>query len=161
MFKHATSGKQAFALLGCLWCVVGAPLAAQQAGPLSPEQARAIILSAGSSGSASRHFTVLVDCDSDRALGSERADELHGNGRLAGGIVAGVLLGLLGTGIAWGVAAGSNPQPKSVPASVTDESCYRDGYKSRARSKNKSNAAVGGLLGTLVWLVIYAAASST
>lgn len=100
------------------------------------------------------------DCDTDRTRGREAADQLHsGSGWMAGGFVSGILLGLIGTGISWAMASSSSVEVNRVPDGV-EASCYRDGYTSKAKSKNSSNALTGGLLGTAVLVLLIVSASS-
>jgi hypothetical protein len=81
---------------------------------------------------------------------------------MAGGFVSGVLLGLIGTAISYAMASSSGVEVKRVPDGV-EASCYRDGYTSKAKSMNTSNALTGGPLGTavLVLLVVSATSGST
>lgn len=103
---------------------------------------------------------LLPDCDSDRARGREAADQSHsGSGWMAGGFVSGVLLGLIGTAVTWAMANSSAATPDRVPDGL-EASCYRDGYSSKAKSKNSSNALTGGLLGTALLVVLIVSASS-
>ncbi len=108
---------------------------------------------------------VQRSCDSDRARGAMDASTMHGSGgRFAGGFALGFTLGLIGTGIAWGIASGSEPQPRSIPDEINgepvDQACYRMGYVNKAKSKNKSSAGLGGLLGTALIVTIAVAATS-
>ena len=99
-------------------------------------------------------------CDEDRVHGrADAATGHHSGGWFWGGVGSGALLGLIGTGIITAVGASSDPQPKEVPAGY-DPACYRDGYHSKAKSKNTMSALTGGLVGTAVFVVIYVAASS-
>ena len=54
----------------------------------------------------------------------------------------------------WQALLGSSPKPDTIKAGV-EESCYRDGYKGKAKSKNLVSSLIGGLVGTVVWGVIY------
>jgi hypothetical protein len=99
------------------------------------------------------------DCELDRTRGREAADQLHsGSGWMAGGFVSGILLGLIGTGISWAMASSSTVENNRVPDGV-EASCYRDGYTSKAKSKNGTNALTGGLLGTAVLVVLVVSAT--
>jgi hypothetical protein len=103
---------------------------------------------------------MLPDCDSDRTRGRADADQVHsGSGWMAGGFVSGILLGLIGTGVAWAMASSSTVEVSRVPEGL-DASCYRDGYTSKAKSKNSTNALTGGLLGTAVLIVLVVSATS-
>jgi hypothetical protein len=100
------------------------------------------------------------DCDLDRTRGREAASSAHsGGGWMAGGFVSGVLLGLIGTAISYAIASSSAVEVNRVPDGV-EASCYRDGYTSKARSMNTSNALTGGLLGTAVLVLLVVAATS-
>jgi glycerol uptake facilitator-like aquaporin len=92
--------------------------------------------------------------------GREAADQLHsGSGWMAGGFVSGILLGLIGTAVTYAIASSSAVQVERVPEGL-EASCYRDGYTSKAKGKNTSNALTGGLLGTAVLVLLVVAASS-
>ena len=98
-----------------------------------------------------------VPCDTSRDTGRQDATTRHGSaGWFIGGVASGVLLGLIGTGAIVGASALTNPQPSTLPAN-TEEPCYRQGYTSKAKSKNVLSALFGGLAGTAAWLAIYAA----
>ena len=100
------------------------------------------------------------DCELDRTRGRDAADQFHsGSGWMAGGFVSGILLGLIGTGISWAMASSSSVEVNRVPDGV-EASCYRDGYTSKAKSRNSSNALTGGLLGTAVLVVLVVSATS-
>jgi hypothetical protein len=79
---------------------------------------------------------------------------------MIGGVASGVLLGLIGTGVITAVAASSSPAVHYVPQDA-EPVCYRDGYASRARSMNTNSALTGGLIGTLVLVVIVISASGS
>ncbi|HZI27221.1 MAG TPA: hypothetical protein VFD64_03635 [Gemmatimonadaceae bacterium] len=105
-------------------------------------------------------YLVAADCDLDRTRGREAASMTHsGGGWMAGGLVSGVLLGLIGTAISYAIASSSTVEVNRIPEGV-EASCYRDGYTSKARSMNTSNALTGGLLGTAVLVLLVVAASS-
>ena len=105
-----------------------------------------------------RHLT--VDCDLDRTRGREAASSTHnGSGWMLGGLASGVLLGLIGTAITYAIASSSTPEVSRVPEGV-EAACYRDGYVSRAKSMNTTNALTGGLIGTAVLVLIIVSASS-
>jgi len=101
------------------------------------------------------------DCDLDRTRGREAAGTTHsGSGWMAGGFVSGVLLGLIGTAISYAMASSSIAEVNRVPDGV-EPSCYREGYTSKARGMNTSNALTGGLLGTAVLVLIVISATSS
>jgi hypothetical protein len=100
------------------------------------------------------------DCDKSKVQGEVDADIQHfASGWFLGGFGSGVLLGPIGTGIITAVAANSNPQPRLMPDNV-DATCYRSGYKGKAKSKNTWAAFGGGLLGTAAFVLIIVAATS-
>ena len=99
-------------------------------------------------------------CEDDRVHGrADASSGHHSGGWFWGGVGSGLLLSLIGTGIITAVGASSDPQPKEVPAGY-DPACYRDGYQSKAKSKNTISALTGGLVGTAIWVVIYSAATN-
>ena len=101
-----------------------------------------------------------ADCDLDRTRGREAASTTHnGSGWMIGGLASGVLLGLIGTAITYAIASSSTPEARSIPEGV-EATCYRDGYVSRAKSMNTTNALTGGLIGTAVLVLIVISASS-
>ncbi len=103
---------------------------------------------------------IPADCDTDRAKGREAAGTQHSaTGWFAGGFVSGVVLGLIGTAVTWAIANSSTPQPNGLPDGV-EPSCYREGYSARAKGTNAGSALIGGLLGTLVFVVLYVSATS-
>jgi hypothetical protein len=101
-----------------------------------------------------------LDCDVDRMRGREAAGLNHASSSwMIGGVLSGVLLGLIGTAVVYAVASSSAVEVQSIPEGV-EAACYRDGYVSRARAKNSSDALVGGLLGTAVLVLLVVAATS-
>lgn len=75
-------------------------------------------------------------------------------------VVIGALTGLVGTTITYAVAATSTPQlPTEKKLVIADKPqdvqvMYEKGYADKVRSKRKSTALGGGLLGTAAFLVI-------
>ena len=105
-----------------------------------------------------RHLA--LDCDVDRMRGRDAAGFNHGSSNwMLGGIVSGVALGLIGTLVIYAIASSSSVEVQSIPEGV-EPACYRDGYVSRAKSKNSNDALVGGLLGTAVLVLLVVAATS-
>ena len=98
--------------------------------------------------------------------GQAAAQVVGTGGWVAGGVVTGVLTGLIGTAIIWAVAGSSDA---SVPAdrklliaeqpSVYQQS-YEAGYGQKLKSRRKSAALTGGLLGTAAFVLLYLSASS-
>ena len=96
-----------------------------------------------------------ASCDVSRATGRDDGESGHGTaGWFLGGVGAGIGLGLIGTGVITGASALAGPQPQDIPSDM-QESCYREGYRGKAKSKNVVSALLGGVTGTAVWLVIY------
>lgn len=100
------------------------------------------------------------------ALEGQRAAEVVGtNGYFAGGFVSGLALGLIGTGIAWAVAGSSDVSiPASAQAMIQPNGPewvygYQTAFAERLKSRRKSAALSGGLLGTAALLVIFVAAN--
>ena len=104
-----------------------------------------------------RELTQVATCDASKLQGRTDAGDQHGTvGWMAGGLGAGVGLGLIGTGIMLGMTALSSPKPDAIKPNM-EETCYRDGYKGKGKSKNLVAALLGGLAGTAVWTTIYLA----
>jgi hypothetical protein len=101
-------------------------------------------------------------CEEATAQGRADASQTHSSsGWMLGGVGSGLLLGVIGMGVITAVAASSNPQPLTVPEAWTDEqSCYRDGYRSKAKGKNTTSALAGGALGTAAWILVLVIATS-
>jgi hypothetical protein len=94
-------------------------------------------------------------CDEAQAKGRlDAASAHHTTGWFFSGLGMGLVLGFIGTGAITGIAALKHPQPKQIPAGLQQD-CYRDGYTSKAKSKNTLTALVGGLVGGAVWTVFY------
>lgn len=108
------------------------------------------------------HLPVFQTCAEATAQGKADAAQLHSSsGWMLGGVGSGLLLGLIGMGVITAVAASSNPQPLTVPQAWTDQqSCYRDGYRSKAKGKNTTSALAGGALGTAAWILVLVIATS-
>jgi len=99
------------------------------------------------------------DCNESREVGKADAGREHGTGGwMAGSLAGGVLLGLIGAGVVTAIAATSDPEAETVPPGV-NATCYQNGFTDKARGKNTKTAIVGGLLGTVVFVVIYASLS--
>jgi hypothetical protein len=75
-------------------------------------------------------------------------------------VVIGALTGIVGTTITYAVAATSTPQlPTEKKLVIADkpqdvQAMYEKGYADKVRSKRKSTALGGGLLGTAAFLAI-------
>lgn len=75
-------------------------------------------------------------------------------------VVIGALTGLIGTTITYAVAATSTPQlPTDKKLIIADKPAeaqvmYEKGYADKVRSKRKSTALGGGLLGTAAFVVL-------
>ena len=111
---------------------------------------------------------VAVDSSPAAAVlhGRALAERRGMGGRFAGGFASGVLLGLIGTGITY-VIAGSDdtslPAMEAARLSATNPTyslSYQQGYSERLKSRRRSSALTGGLLGTLTFVVIYVSATS-
>jgi hypothetical protein len=88
-------------------------------------------------------------------------------GWLAGGLVSGVLLGLTGTGISYAIAASCDVTlPATTRAMLPEKDpsytqAYEASYGEKVKSKPKSSALVGGLIGTATLVVLVASASGS
>ena len=91
--------------------------------------------------------------------GISAASSNHGTGAsFTGGLAWGVTLGLIGTGIGYfttGTSSPPNSQMMMVAAKGPDFGTgFNDGYRQEARRKNKGAKLGGGVLGTLLFLVV-------
>jgi hypothetical protein len=83
-----------------------------------------------------------------------------------GGFASGLLLGLIGTGVTYAIAANSNAElPPDRRLLVMNQplayqQAYEKGFADKVRSKRRTSALTGGLLGTATILVIYLSAIS-
>ena len=85
--------------------------------------------------------------------GKADAELLHpSSGYFLGGVASGLLFGLLGTAVI-GFAAGGDT-PDYIPDDV-DTKGYMDGYFKKAKSKNRSAAWMGGLIGTAARIGVF------
>ena len=96
-------------------------------------------------------------CLSSQLRGRVDASKMHRSGNwFVGGFFSGVLLGLIGTGLTTAIAAASGPTPESVPEDEgIDMVCYVNGYEKKGRNKNILHTALGGLLGTAIFVTAY------
>ena len=98
--------------------------------------------------------------------GQTAAMNVPTGGWFGGSLVSGVLLGLIGTGVSYGIAAASNvemPPDKKLAITNPDVSYHafaEKAYADKVKSKRKSAALKGGLLGTAAFILLYASASS-
>jgi hypothetical protein len=78
-----------------------------------------------------------------------------------GGFLSGLLVGLIGTGVSYALAASSGvelpPERRLLVSSQAApyQQAYEKAYVGKVKSKRKSNALTGGLLGTATFLTIY------
>ena len=87
-------------------------------------------------------------CLSSQLRGRVDASKMHRSGNW--------LLGLIGTGLTTAIAAASGPTPESVPEDEgIDMVCYVNGYEKKGRNKNILHTALGGLLGTAIFVTAY------
>jgi hypothetical protein len=97
--------------------------------------------------------------------GQTAAMNVGTGGWFGGSLVSGVFLGLIGTGVSWGLAAGSNVEmpPEKKLLITSPDASYKafaeKAYADKVRSKRKSAALKGGLLGTAAFVVLVAASS--
>ena len=100
------------------------------------------------------HFSADA-CDSSFQRGSLVARSSHStSGWQTGGFVSGLVFSFVGVAGATVFAGWSGAAPDSVPDQEVS-SCYRDGYSTAARSRNRSTAFRWALLGALVLPAAY------
>jgi hypothetical protein len=99
--------------------------------------------------------------------GQTAAMSVGSGGWFGGGFVSGVFLGLIGTGVSYALASSSSAElPPDRRLTITSQplayqQAYEKGFADKVRSKRKSSALTGGLLGTATFLVIYLSATSS
>jgi hypothetical protein len=103
--------------------------------------------------------------DVNDCIESGRNDGRHADtgGSFVGGLFGGLLLGVIGTGIAY-VAQGEPDPPTTARYAKQGAECrmaYSDAFGEQGKKRKRSAALTGGLLGTAVWIVVIAAASSS
>jgi len=148
--------------------LLAAPLAAQQPAPQPPSQpaARQQPSQQGVLDSAAVAAQAAALLTQAHAEGEMAAANVGSSGWFAGGVASGVLLGLIGTGVTWALAANSRvevaPDKRLLISSrsVTYQQLYEKAYGDKVKSKRKTSALTGGLLGTATFLVIYLSATS-
>lgn len=119
---------------------------------------------------AAQESTPTTRSDSSPAAatlqGKALAERQAMGGRFAGGYVSGLFLGLIGTGIAWAVAGSDDtPLPAAEASQLVNTNpnyqlFFQQGYETRLKSRRKSSALTGGLLGTATFVAIYIVATS-
>ena len=100
------------------------------------------------------------ECQDGAIAGEMTAARQPTPGALAGGILGGLILSFLGTGLAAGASAidAPYPPPHLYPEDQSKEyqRCFVDSYQRTLRRKRVRQAALGGLPGSILW-VVYAA----
>lgn len=100
-------------------------------------------------------------CDSSYRRGEIVARSSHStSGWRTGGFASGVAFSFLGVAGATMLAGTSGAAPDSVPPQEVS-SCYRDGYNTTARTRNRSSAFKSALLGALILPTAYIIRVST
>ena len=98
------------------------------------------------------------------AAGRELAESQSSAGWFVGGLASGVALGLIGTAIIYAAASNSGATMPSAQQSVlaTKSPLYSESFtrsfREQMKSRHKSSAVGGGLLGTAAFVVIYLSA---
>lgn len=138
-------------------------LAATAATPAAAQQATAAPPTAGpvvQQGVVSSELLAKARLDGEMA-----AMNVGTGGWFGGGLASGVLLGLIGTGVTWAAAGSSNA---ALPADrqlllasqpVEYRQLYEKAYADKVKSKRKSSALKGGLVGTAAFVLLVASAS--
>jgi hypothetical protein len=136
------------------------PLPQSGAGAQSPAAPYAQAVTLGPAAFGQAAFVGASDIVARATLDGERTANMRGTGSyFAGGFVGGALLGLIGTVIAYASADADSPSvpvrptPVYADTSATYLLAFRRSYDDRLRSKRKSAALGGGLLGTAVAIV--------
>jgi hypothetical protein len=94
--------------------------------------------------------------------GQAAAKSVGTAGWFGSGVASGVLLGLIGTGVTWAIAGSSDvnlpPEQKLLVANqpVAFQLFYEKEYAAKVKSRRKSSALKGGLIGTAAFVLLYA-----
>ena len=92
--------------------------------------------------------------------GKAAAATVGSAGWFGGGFVGGLVAGLIGTGVTYAIAASSNVEVPAerrlliVSQPATYQQMFEKGYADKVKSKRKSSALTGGLLGTATLVAI-------
>lgn len=102
---------------------------------------------------------------SDGLLEGETLAESHGTGgNLGVGLAVGALTGIIGTGIGYFLVGPAPLSAEALQRSAGKSGDFqlglRTGYERKTKSKKRNAFLAGGLLGTALWIAVYAAASS-
>lgn len=123
--------------------------------PAAPEPTPAPLLTPEQVGALSN----MSDCT---LRGRNAGEKVSTGGAFTVGVTCGLLLGLIGTGIAYFTQA--TPRPTTAEAAaITDPACrlaYEDAYGEAGKPKKKQSALIGGLIGTVVLVVVYSASGN-
>ena len=100
------------------------------------------------------------------AEGNAMAGSQSTAGWFAGGLASGVILGLIGTAVITIAANNSSVHPPASQQSVLATKspdyvqAFTRAYRDRLKSKKKTSALTGGLIGTAAFVLIYASSRS-
>jgi hypothetical protein len=83
-------------------------------------------------------------------------------GRFVGGFAAGLGLGLIGTGVVYAIASGPPEIPGDQLLAIADrpaayQQTYQQAYRDDLRKRRQSQALMGGLAGTAVFVTVFLA----
>ena len=135
------------AVIGSLM-LFGLATVAHAQGATSPQVAAVPVRTAPSASDA---------CETSFQRGSVMADTAHSTAAWhAGAVASGLLFSVAGVGGATLVASTSAPSPARVPTGEVS-ACFRNGYRTRARTRNRATALKSSRLGAVVlpvaWLL--------
>ena len=85
--------------------------------------------------------------------GKTKGNEISTGGSGVGGFAGGILLGLIGTGIAVLVQSKPDVPDDILPEDPDCRAAFETGYQDKGRSKKRTAALTGGILGTMVFVV--------
>lgn len=135
------------------------------------ERDRACLQSAGTQASGAPTGPAVssdaVNVAAAVAGGRELAASEGTGGWFAGGVGSGLVLGLIGTAI---ITVAANNSGNDVPASQQSilatkppdySEAFARGYREKLKSKKRTSALTGGLLGTAAFLAIYVSAQGS
>ncbi len=95
-------------------------------------------------------------------LGKLDGKEVSTSGSTIAGLAGGVLLGLIGTGLVVLFQGESSPSPMFIENLEGDQCqyAYLEAFQEQSKTKKKNAALRGGLIGTVLFIMIYVAVQS-
>jgi hypothetical protein len=96
------------------------------------------------------------DCYRD---GYQSGQSISSSGQMIGGFIGGFTLGFIGWGISYAIVSSGSPKPPYQETQSLDKNCkldYENGYTEGALKVKKSSVNIGGIIGTLAIINLFA-----